>query len=59
MQEEQEEDEEDEEDFDLEDMLHTDTSDAFCNPQNIQINNTGINVQDENIGIDDDYDIGI
>ena len=60
LQEEQEEDEDDyDDDVELEDMLQIDNSDAFCNPQNIQINNTGINVQDENIGIDDDYDIGI
>ena len=56
---EDEEDDIDDDELDLEDMLQTDTSDAFCNPQNIQINNTGVNVQSENIGIDDDYDIGI
>ena len=60
MQQDDEDDEDDEEQqgLELEDMLQADAvSDSFCNPQNIQINNTGINVKTQNIGVDDDYDI--
>ena len=56
-----EEDDEIDEDFDdIEAMFgNIDDPNDKCSIQNIQINNTGINIATEDMGDDDEYDIGI
>jgi len=57
----QEDDDEVDEDFDeIEAMFgNIDDPNDKCSIQNIQINNTGINISTEDMGDDDEYDIGI
>ena len=43
---------------DIDSVLHmASETDKYCNIQNIQINNTGVNIGTENLGDDDDFNV--